>query len=138
MGRYLDWSFDMSDEQNGQLEHVSKILDRARQALERSDDTLLRDWSQDFPGLRQLILGGKIGDVKYAACRLTIERDGHQVRMVVSQKSYELEAVFRDESVQNLLEFAEACIQTDTVPWQYDWIANKRDRERIAKTVRES
>jgi hypothetical protein len=128
----------MDEKQNGACEHVSTILDRARKALERSDDTLLRDWSQDFPGLRQLILGGSIDGVKYAACQMQIHREGHEIKMILSQRDYELEAIFRDESVQNLLEFAEAALQTQTVPWQYNWVAVKRDRDRIAKTVRES
>lgn len=46
----------MSD--NGQLEHVSKILERVHNALERKQGELLKDWAQDYPCLRELILGG--------------------------------------------------------------------------------
>jgi len=128
----------MEPELNGEAEHVSKILERARLALTRSEDTLLRDWSQDFPGLRTMVLGGWIEKVKYPACRLTFERDGHEVKCVMSQRDYDLECIVRDTSIQNILEFLEASISTDTVPWQLSYWGVKAEKERIAKARRSS
>lgn len=123
----------MTEERNGELEHVSKILERARKALERSEDNLLSDWIPDFPGLRTMLLGGWIDDVKYPACRLTFERDGHEIKCVMTQRDYDLECIVRDTSVRNILEFLEAQISTDTVAWQLTYWGMRAEKERIAK-----
>ena len=128
----------MDENGNGQLEHVSKILERVHKGLERRQGELLRDWAQDYPLVRELILGGEIDNQSYPACSLLLRRDQHDLVGKITANEYELEAIVRDNSFCQILEQFEGNLGADTMPWQLTWAAVKREKDRIASKRRGS
>jgi len=121
------------DSDNGKTVHVSKILQEAEKALERSDSRLLESWKDTHPALRAVVLGAEYASEKWAAGTISFRRDGHDVLCVLRIDDYGLQAVFRDSEIHSLLDTIEWALANKGVPWDKTYQEKKKDKDRIAQ-----
>lgn len=128
----------MTENDNGQPVHVSKILQEAQKALERSDSRLLESWNETHPALRAVLLGATYAGDKWAAGSLSFRRDGHEILCTLRIDEYGLQAVIRDIDIEPLLDTLEFGLVNKNVPWDKTYQEKKKDKDRIAQARRGS
>lgn len=114
-------------EQNGKPE-VGEAVQKILAASKASKESLLLDMEQDFPQLRELLLGGAPGSGSAPAATLMISRSASGVSVRLTIAALGVQAAFDCKSLFGTLEMIELELSQGTLPWQATWQREKRER----------
>lgn len=123
------------NDSNGSAKTVGDIGREMLSALVHRRQSLLIDLNPSFPALRRFLLGCELSGRIYPAGSIRIETDSGDCIVQLSIPMLGVQAVYRDQSVNAMLERIENDLDTETVPWDHSWEVKKKMREKARRDI---
>lgn len=123
------------NDQNGDVKTVGEIGAELLASLAKRRESLLIDLSTSFPAIRRFLLGSTRDGRTYPAGSIRIDADGTDCIVSLSIRVLGIEAIYRDQAGDSIVERIENDLDTERVPWDHSWEVKKKMREKARRDI---
>jgi len=121
--------------ENNGLNGLSEFAESVRRSMDERRRHLVADLSPAWPALRKFLIGGEIAGRVYPAGEIRIWSEVADVVVRLAIPPLGIQAEYREQSANSLIEQIENDLDTETVPWENDWQVKKKMRDKQRKAI---